>query len=214
MEKQAFTTTIWVKVTLWMLILVGLYLTSLYNYLLFHSLVEIFSIFIACSIFLVAWNSRRFMDNNYLLFLGIAYLFIGGLDLIHTLAYRGMGVFPGYETNLPTQLWISARYMESASLLIAPIFIVRNLKKRFVFTAYILATALILGAIFYWNIFPDCFVEGLGLTPFKKVSEYLISLILIGSIVLLFKKKRDFDEKIFRLLIFIFIPSNSKRMRR
>ena len=201
MEEQTFTTTIWMRITSWILILVGLYLTSLYNYLLFHSLVEIFSIFIACSIFLVAWNSRRFMDNNYLLFLGIAYLFVGGLDLIHTLAYRGMGIFPGYETNLPTQLWISARYLESISLLIAPIFVVRNIKKRFVLTAYILTISFILGSIFYWRIFPDCFVEGLGLTTFKKVSEYLISLILIGSIVLLFKKKTAFDDNIFRLLI-------------
>ena len=201
MGEQTFSTTIWMRVTSWILILVGLYLTSLYNYLLFHSLVEIFSIFIACSIFLVAWNSRRFMDNNYLLFLGIAYLFVGGVDLIHTLAYRGMGIFTGYEANLPTQLWISARYLESISLLVAPIFVARNIKKRFVLTAYVLTFSIILGSIFYWRIFPDCFVEGLGLTTFKKVSEYLISLILIGSIVLLFKRKTAFDDNIFRLLI-------------
>lgn len=201
MEEQSSATAIWAKVTSWILILFGLYLTSLYNYLLFHYIVELFSILIAFGIFVIAWNSRRFMDNNYLLFLGIAYLFIGGLDLIHTLAYKGMRIFPGYETNLATQLWISARYMESVSLLIAPIFLARDIKKRFIFTAYILATLLILGSIFHWNIFPDCFVEGLGLTTFKKVSEYLISLILIGSIVLLYKKKMAFDENIFRLLI-------------
>ena len=57
-------------------VLVGLYLTSHYSYLLFHSLAEIFSIVIACGIFMVAINSRRFLDNNYLLFIGIAYLFI------------------------------------------------------------------------------------------------------------------------------------------
>ena len=45
-------------------------LSSLYNYLLFHSLAEIFSIIVACGIFIVAWNSRRFLDNNYLLFIG------------------------------------------------------------------------------------------------------------------------------------------------
>lgn len=201
MEEQSSATAIWAKVTSWILILFGLYLTSLYNYLLFHYIVELFSILIAFGIFVIAWNSRRFMDNNYLLFLGIAYLFIGGLDLIHTLAYKGMRIFPGYETNLATQLWISARYMESVSLLIAPIFLARDIKKRFIFTAYILTTLFILGSIFHWNIFPDCFVEGLGLTTFKKVSEYLISLILIGSIVLLYKKKMAFDENIFRLLI-------------
>ena len=38
-------------------LLVGLYLTSLHNYLLFHSLAEIFSIVIACGIFMLARNS-------------------------------------------------------------------------------------------------------------------------------------------------------------
>jgi signal transduction histidine kinase len=200
MEEQTRPTAMWIKVTSWILILVGLYLTSFYDYLLFHSLVEIFSILIAFGIFAIAWNSRQFMDNSYFLFLGIAYLFVGGLDLLHTLAYKGMGVFPGYQTNLPTQLWICARYMESVSLLIAPAFLVRNVKKRFIFIAYFLAAALILGSIFYWHIFPDCFVEGVGLTMFKKVSEYLISSILVGAIVLLYKHKKDLDDHIYWLL--------------
>ncbi|MGA8181573.1 MAG: MASE3 domain-containing protein [Desulfobacterales bacterium] len=201
MEDQTFAVAVWVKVTAWMVIIVGLYLTTLYDYLLFHSLVEIFSVLIAFGIFAIAWNCRRFIENTYFLFLGIAYLFVGGLDLIHALAYKGMGVFSGYQTNLPTQLWISARYMESISLLIAPTFIVRNIRKRFIFIAYILAASLILTSIFYWHIFPACFVEGLGLTMFKKVSEYVISCILIGAIVFMFKHKTDFDGHIFRLLI-------------
>ena len=185
----------------WIVILAGLYLASLYNYLLFHSLSEIFSIFVACGIFVVAWNSRRFMDNNYLLFLGIAYLFIGGLDLVHTLAYKGMGIFSGYDANLPTQLWISARYIESMSLLIAPLFIHRKLNTRVVFVSYALLASLMLASIFYWNIFPDCFIGGTGLTRFKKISEYFICLMLMGSIFLLFQKKKEFDKNIFRLLI-------------
>ncbi len=201
MEKQTSEANAWLRVVSWILILTGLYLTSLYDYLLFHSLVEIFSVLIAFGTFAIAWNCRRFMDNTYFLFLGIAYLFIGGLDLVHALAYTGMGVFPGHKTNLPTQLWISARYLESLSLLIAPTFIVRAIKKRFIFMAYILAVSLILGAIFYWHIFPDCFVEGRGLTTFKKVSEYVISFIFVGSIAHLFKHKKDFNENIFWLLI-------------
>ena len=118
------------------LVLFGLYLTSIYNYLLFHSLAEVFSIVIASGIFMIAWNSRRFVDDHYLLFVGIAYLFIGGLDLIHTLAYKGMGIFPGYDANLPTQFWIAARYVESLSLLIAPLFLGKKLNYRFVFLGY------------------------------------------------------------------------------
>jgi hypothetical protein len=118
-------------------ITLGIYLLSLYHYLLFHSIAEIYSIIIACGIFMVAWNSRRFLDNNYLLFLGIAYLFIAGLDLVHTLGYKGMAIFKGYDTNLATQLWIAARYMESLSLLIAPLFFGRAIRIRLIFAIYI-----------------------------------------------------------------------------
>jgi PAS domain S-box-containing protein len=183
------------------LVFLGLYLTSLYHYLLFHSLVEIFSIVVACGIFMVAWNSRRFLDNNYLLLLGIAYLFAGGLDLIHTLTYKGMGIFQGYGTNLATQLWIAARYTESLSFLIAPLFFRRKLKINLLFFSYLLAFLLLLISIFYWNIFPLCFVEGVGLTPFKKISEYIISLILLAAIALLLKNRNEFDRDVLKWVV-------------
>ena len=184
-----------------MSVFLGLYLTSLYNYLLFHSLAEIFSVVVACGIFMVSWNSRHFLDNNYLLFLGIGYLFVGGLDLVHTLTYKGMGIFQGYGTNLATQLWIAARYTESLSLLIAPLFIRRKLKINLLFSSYLLALLLLLISIFYWNIFPLCFVEGVGLTPFKKISEYIISVILLASIALLLKNRIEFDRDVFKWVV-------------
>jgi PAS domain-containing protein len=189
------------------LVFLGLYLTSLYSYPLFHSLAEIFSIVIACGIFMFAWNSRRFLENNYLLFIGIAYLFVGGLDLIHTLAYKGMGVFHGYETNLPTQLWIAARCMGSLSLFLAPFFFGRKLRFNLVLVGYALATLLLLLSIFYWNIFPICFIEGVGLTPFKKISEYIISLILLASIALLLKNRREFDREVLQWVVWSIVVS-------
>ena len=125
----------------------GLYILSSYNYLLFHILAEIFSIVIACGIFMVAWNCRRISDNHYLLFLGIAYLFIGGTDLLHTLAYKGMAIFPGFGANEPTQLWISARYLESISLLIAPVFLTRRLYPGAAFAGYTLIIGLLVLSI-------------------------------------------------------------------
>ncbi|GAI15588.1 unnamed protein product, partial [marine sediment metagenome] len=88
-------------VELVVMVLLVLYFTSLNSYLLFHSLAEIFTVVVACGIFVLTWHSRRFLENNYLVFIGLAYLFIGSLDLAHTLAYTGMQIFPGYGTNLP-----------------------------------------------------------------------------------------------------------------
>jgi len=183
------------------IILTLLYIISLKNYLLFHSLAEAFSIVIAFCIFILAWNSRHIMENGYLLFLGIAYLFIGGLDLLHTLAYTGMGVFPEPTTDIATQLWISARYVESLSLLLAPLFLGRRLRVEGALVGYAAASFLFIGSIFYWDVFPTCFIEGQGLTAFKKLSEYAISLILLASAVGLWRKRDYFDPGILRLLI-------------
>lgn len=184
-----------------LLVFLGLYFTSLYSYLLFHSLAEIFSIIVAVCIFMIAWNARQLIKSNYLLFLGNAYLFVGFLDLLHTLSYKGMGVFTGYNANLPTQLWILARYMESISLFIAPLFFARKIEAVKLFIGYLIATALLLSTIFFWKIFPDCFIEQTGLTSFKRLSEYIISTILLCSIGLMYKKRQEFDTDIFKLIV-------------
>lgn len=183
-------------------LLFALFLASRYNYLLFHSLAELFSIIVAFGIFMIFWNSRHLQENSYFLFIGIAYLFVGSLDLIHTLGYTGMNVFQGYNTNLPTQLWIASRYLEALSLLVALFFIKRKLKIFPVFFIYIIIFSLILCSIFFWKNFPDGFIEGSGLTPFKKTSEYIISLMLLATIILLFRKRSTFDRNVFRLLIY------------
>ncbi len=200
MEMDSFRLNRAAGVLLGGLALFGLYLTSSYSYLLFHSLAEIFSIVVAFGIFVIFWNARRFVDNSYFLFVGIAYLSVGILDLFHTLAYTGMGVFPGSDTNLATQLWIAARYVQSISLLLAPLFIRRKLRADLALAAYTMGVGLLLGAIFYWDIFPVCFVEGVGLTPFKVVSEYVISLILLASLALLYRQRREFETSVLRLL--------------
>jgi len=179
----------------------GLYLSSLYSYILFHSIVEIFSIIVSACIFLIAWNSRRFLDSNYMLFLGISFLFITIIDILHTLAYKGMGVFQGYDANLPTQLWIIMRYVLAISFLIAPVFIRRKVNVTLVLLLYSAATVLLLLFIFYWGIFPACYVEGTGLTPFKIYSEYFISLILLGSLIYLILEREAFARPILGLLI-------------
>ena len=182
-------------------ILTGIAGSSFVNFLLFHTIAEIFSIIIACSIFIVAWNTRFISNNNYLLFLGIIYLFVGIIDLAHTLSYKGINIFIGYGANVPTQLWIGARYLESISLAIAPIFFTRSLNINLTFLAYLSLCIIIFTSIFVWPIFPDCFIEGRGLTAFKINSEYIISLILSSAVVILYRKRDYLDNSIFHLIV-------------
>ena len=190
------------------IIITVLILISLNNYLLFHGIVELVGIAIAFSIFILVWNTRKFLPDAFFLIIGISLLFTGSLDLIHTLAFKGMGVFAGNSADLPTQLWIAARYFQVIAIFIATLFIGKSITKDRKYDADIVIIAcattfmLLLTSIFYWQNFPHCFIEGSGLTPFKIVSEYIISLILVASVTVLILKRQYFDSLVWKLLIF------------
>ncbi|MHC4984285.1 MAG: MASE3 domain-containing protein, partial [Planctomycetota bacterium] len=150
-------------------LLVGLVLAAMRNYLLFHSAVELFSIVVGCSIFLITWNARQYIKSAYFLALGVAYFFVSGVDLIHTLAYPGMAVFEAGGYNLATQLWIAARSVESLSILLAFLFLKRQVRIQWFFAGHAVVFCLALLAIFVWRVFPMCFDEQAGrITTLKK----------------------------------------------
>jgi GAF domain-containing protein len=176
-----------------------LYLSSLYSYLLFHTLIEIVSIAISCTIFILVWNARAFLANGYLRFLGIGYACISIIDLLHTLAYKGMDLFGGYGTDLPTQLWIAARYLQAVALVAAPLALTRRVDNRVIFGGFAAASAVVVALVYSRN-FPVCYVEGQGLTPFKIVSEYVISALVLLALTLLYRKRSHFSKRIFILV--------------
>lgn len=175
--------------------------TSCYNYLFFHSLAELYAIVIAAGTFIIAWTARAHYQNDYLLFIGIAYLFVAAFDTLHMLGYHGMAVFseiPGY--NLGPQLWLAGRFLEAGTLLLAPRFIRRPLPLLPVFAGYGLISALALWSIFIARNFPDCFTPGTGLTLFKVVAEYAIILLLLAALTHLVLRRHTLDRRVYRLL--------------
>ena len=191
---------------LWVLALPVIYFISSQNYLLFHSLVDGVSIVIAACAFTIIWYSRRLVDNHYFLYVGIAFLFFAFWDSLHLLGNKNMGVLPEYG-NLGPALYIVSRYVLSVSLLIAPFFISRKLNTTLMFAVYSLVTLLLLLSIFYWKTFPVCIVEGVGLTPFKVISDYIICLILLGSIGVLLINREAFDSRVLWLVVSAIILS-------
>jgi len=180
----------------YLVVLTGIYLIERHSYLLFHTIVELFSVCVAFTIFMIVWNCRQIIQNNYILFLGVTYLFVGGFDLVHTLAYEGMGVFATRGGNLATQLWLVARYFESISFLLAPLFLKRRVRCGAILAVGGGLTALALLCIFVWRVFPLCFTEQAGLTAFKEISEFIIIGILFAALTTLLQRKSWFDPKV------------------
>jgi PAS domain S-box-containing protein len=177
------------------------------NFLLFHALTEIFTILVGFSIALIVLNTYRNLQRDFISIIGIAYAFAGVFDILHTLSYRGMGVLPDDSANLPTQMWIIARYLDGIGMLVAGVSLYRIIKPFYVLIAYAAISGLTMLAVFYWGVFPVCFIEGQGLTFFKIYSEYIICLILITSVIFLMRHKRGFQLHEYYPLLFFFLVS-------
>jgi len=164
----------------------GLWFVGQYNYLLFHSSAEIFSIAVAFAVFVFSWNSRHYPNTRPFVLLGIGYGFVALLDLVHTFTFRGMQILPAGH-DYATKLWVAARGLQALVTLAFAIFARahRHASNAAAFAIITAATAALFLSIFWWDIFPVCFVEGQGVTPFKKASEYAISGVLAVSIALL-----------------------------
>jgi len=157
-------------------VLAAFWATTEVSYLLFHSLVEATVIAVAVVIFAMSWSLRRIVPDSYAALVGLGLLCVALIQLLHLLAYKGMGVFPDADADLPTQLWIAARALTVATFLAAPFCGgERTMHARLAVAGFALVTFLLLASIFWWDVFPVCYVEGAGLTTFKKVSEYVIA---------------------------------------
>jgi PAS domain S-box-containing protein len=204
------------------LVIVGiLYAISLENYLLFRIVISLFNVIIAYMVFIVVWKSKTISENRYLTLIGVAFFFIAGLGFLRSFSYAEMDVFPEYGTNLSVQLWIVMRYLASISFIVAPLLLTGtsvyerkgkevpkndNFAQK-VFLVYTIVTAVLLLSILKYRNFPDCYVEGSGLTEFKIFSEYIISFLFIGSLVLLYWKRDRFERHVYRLLVVAIIVS-------
>lgn len=182
-----------------LLVIIILYLSRLYTYLLTHTIAELFCISIAFTTFTIFWNAQKHVTTGFLLYFGTASLFIGILDFFHTISYTGLNIIEGGDA---TKIWIGTRYFESLTLLLAFVFNKKNIyiNKYIVIASYLITTAMILSSIIVWKIFPECYIQGVGLTPFKICCEYIICIIFVICMIYLYKNKENFNANVYRML--------------
>ncbi len=158
-------------------------------YLLFHNVAEFFSIMVSLSIFGVGWYTYKQSRDRHALFLSSAFLAIGLMDFMHTLANAAMPAFvTANSSNKSTQFWIVARLISAASFLVSAFIyqgahtgrLKRVMLSRTVLMAGALGIPLVLfaGITFFPSFVPNTYIPGVGLTSFKVYSEYLVVLLL------------------------------------
>ncbi len=176
------------------------------SYLLFHNIAEFFSIMVSLSIFGVGWHTYSQSRDRHALFMSTAFLSIGLMDFIHTLASAAMPAFiTPNSTNKSAQFWVAARLL-SALAFLSSAYIYKErqtgwlakvvLSRTALMTAALAIPALVFtGVTFYPSRMPDAFVVGVGVTPFKVYSEYLIVCLLCLAAAAYWKRMaRSGDE--------------------
>lgn len=178
--------------------LTGLYYHEFHqhDFIILHTVTEAISIIIAFMCFGVTFHSHKLSKNTQDLFLGVAFLSIGVIDIVHTLSYLGMpDMITPNTVNKATQLWMAARLTGAAAFFAAAL--ISGDRELTALRPYpLLAAGLTYAVIavccilFLPNIVPAMFVPGSGLTPLKVYLEYAIVAAHAATILLLYRTFR------------------------
>lgn len=186
--------------------LFGLVYLGNMNYLLFHSIIEDAGILLGCIIIMIFISFKNFnSDQNSFELLGIAYIFITFFGFLHSIFFKGSYFFSMESSNLAIQLYIIKQYIESATLFLLVYYYKKTINIKLCISFYIVVSSFMLLLVFYWSIFPICFIEGYGATLFLKISLLVISLILIMTTLLLLKKRKRFHNDTFTYLLYAIV---------
>jgi PAS domain S-box-containing protein len=175
-------------------------LCSVFNYPLFHLLAELFGIVLASSIFIMAWNARRILDDSFILLIGIAYLFVALTDLMHTLYLPHLALIPGASYDASMQFWVAARYLEGISLLCAPLLLGRRVRARLLLSGYALVFAAVAGLTILRQASPLCVVIH-GLTPIRCGHAVAAAVLFAAASTTLIRARARIDSHVYRLLL-------------
>ena len=182
-------------------ILCSLYVVSTFNYVLFHSLVAVVGTLVALTVSLVTLTAHQSSRMPYLSFIGLGYVFVGLLDMLHMLSFNGMHVFTDYDYYAP-QFWLAARFLEGTSVLLAMTCLSRGgqFSLPVAFAGFSVVTIGLTSSILYFHSFPVCFIPGHGLTPFKIYAEYALCVLILVDIFLFHQRRHLADRRVYLLI--------------
>lgn len=161
-----------------------------YSVFLYHSIAELITIIASVLIIVITISVWKFIrDKTFVTIVALSMIFIAVIDIIHIFAFPGLNYFPNYyDGAIITSMWILARYAQAFALVAAILLEHYKVKLNYyiVVSIMLFITAAGILSIFY-GVFPDSYIDGVGLSGFKVLSEYIIMLTFILCVFLIVK---------------------------
>lgn len=184
-------------------LLIGLFIAGRYDLRMAHTFAVIIGVIVAWTIFAFTWNARKYLDNSFLVFSGISYLFTGLLFLLHLMIYNGSRMFVGYDPEIADHFLIIARFAESISLLGGVFFVGRRIHSRFLFATYSIATGVVIVLVLGGVSWIPISTGNMRFVPL--LGRYTIVGIFGVGLFLLNRKRFAFSSSVFKLLVWVLV---------
>jgi len=164
------------------------------GYVPLHTALETFAITISMMVFAVGWSTYIQVRSLSAAFLACIFLGIGTIDLMHVLSYPGMPDFISpNDPNKTINFWLAARLLNALGLLalvLIPWPMQHSRHSRWWILVGVLLLVGMVGwiCIFHQAALPLMFQPSEGLTAYKVVTEYALTIMfLLAAIGFLYR---------------------------
>lgn len=194
-----------IYVTFIVIFLIFTYLVSdEYNNLL-QLAIELASIIIGYSIYIMAKNTHKVSQNNYFLFLGATFFIVSSFDVLHFLTYIDKSIFTYDVENISLQFRTAARCFQGSSLIIFCMLLFRQekpVKVNRLLNIYYITAIIFFAEIIYGNLFIKNYYISISDIGFRYISEAVICSLFIIALILIIKNQKKMHEDI---LVYLFL---------
>ncbi len=177
---------------------------GLWNFSLFHTITEMFCIFIVLAVAIIAYNSYIITKKSYFFYISGTSFFAGIILLLHIMTFNTSNIFPWSDMNASIKFSVVFKYYECMVFIVSYIFYKYKISTRKFTWIFAVLTAAVIFSIFYTDIFPSCINEELKPTLFKICADYF-ALALTVLIFFLFIIKRKLLPKMVSQFIMIYL---------
>jgi len=150
----------------------------------FHVTLEGMCLIAAFSIYVIGTRTHRFSNSAMLLYISVAFFYVGAFETLHLLYFDGINLLPDASANRAAQFWTASRALEIGAICSVPVALrLKSSRLRLhigFFAAFVLLTVSILA-----GVFPTCFVEGEGSTAFERWTELAIAAASVASLAMM-----------------------------
>ena len=163
-----------------------------------YLLVELTSIVVSASVFLLMWNSRRYMRNNSLIVIGASCLFAAIIDTLHILSWSSASIPYGFNS----ELWRVSRFVLAISFLLAPLMLRGRFDMKLPVVVYAALAAFVVAAVLS-RLAPDAWEtmeDSETWQPFWVFGDLITGLLFLVAAGELWQRRNGFYGDVARLL--------------